>query len=55
MSQQRLTFELLDLRRWDNCLQGMRGIIDELYALAANMGGPGSSRPPKASSSETTP
>ena len=33
-------FELLDLRKWDNCLQAMRG-IDEVYALAANMGGIG--------------
>jgi len=33
-------FELLDLRRWDNCLQAMRG-IDEVYALAADMGGMG--------------
>lgn len=33
-------FELLDLRRWDNCLQATRG-IDQLYALAADMGGMG--------------
>jgi nucleoside-diphosphate-sugar epimerase len=33
-------FELLDLRRWDNCLQATRG-IDEVYALAADMGGMG--------------
>ena len=33
-------FELLDLRRWDNCLQATRG-IDEAYALAADMGGMG--------------
>lgn len=33
-------FELLDLRRWDNCLQATRG-IDEVYGLAANMGGIG--------------
>jgi GDP-D-mannose 3',5'-epimerase len=33
-------FELLDLRRWDNCLQATRG-IDEMYALAADMGGMG--------------
>ncbi len=33
-------FELLDLARWDNCLQATRG-IDEVYALAANMGGIG--------------
>lgn len=33
-------FELLDLRRWDDCLQATRG-IDEVYALAADMGGMG--------------
>jgi nucleoside-diphosphate-sugar epimerase len=33
-------FELLDLRKWDNCLQATRG-IDEVYALAADMGGMG--------------
>lgn len=33
-------FELLDLRRWENCLQATRG-IDEVYTLAANMGGIG--------------
>lgn len=33
-------FELLDLRRWDNCLEATRG-VDEVYALAANMGGIG--------------
>src|SRR5438876_478268 len=33
-------FELLDLRRWDNCLSATRG-VDEVYALAANMGGIG--------------
>lgn len=33
-------FELLDLRRWDNCLQAVRG-IKEVYALAADMGGMG--------------
>jgi len=33
-------FELLDLRRWDNCLQATRG-IDEIYGLAADMGGMG--------------
>jgi len=33
-------FEILDLRRWDNCLQACRG-IDEVYALAADMGGMG--------------
>ena len=33
-------FEILDLRRWDNCLQATRG-IDEVYALAGDMGGMG--------------
>ena len=33
-------FELLDLRRWDNCLQATRD-IDQVYALAADMGGMG--------------
>src|SRR5271167_2647257 len=33
-------FELLDLRRWDNCLQATRD-VDEVYALAAEMGGIG--------------
>ena len=33
-------FELLDLRRWDNCLTATRG-VEEVYALAANMGGIG--------------
>jgi GDP-D-mannose 3',5'-epimerase len=33
-------FELLDLRRWDDCLLAMRG-IDHVYALAADMGGMG--------------
>jgi nucleoside-diphosphate-sugar epimerase len=33
-------FELLDLRRWDNCLQATRG-IEVVYALAADMGGMG--------------
>jgi nucleoside-diphosphate-sugar epimerase len=33
-------FELLDLRRWDNCLQATRG-MNEVYALAADMGGMG--------------
>jgi GDP-D-mannose 3',5'-epimerase len=33
-------FEILDLRRWDNCLQAVRG-VDEVYALAADMGGMG--------------
>ena len=34
------TFEIMDLRRWDNCLQATRG-VDEVYALAADMGGMG--------------
>jgi nucleoside-diphosphate-sugar epimerase len=33
-------FELLDLWRWDSCLQATRG-VDEVYALAADMGGMG--------------
>ena len=33
-------FLMLDLRRWENCLLAMQG-IDEVYALAANMGGIG--------------
>ncbi len=33
-------FELLDLRRWDSCLQATRG-IEQVYALAADMGGMG--------------
>src|SRR5512138_2189540 len=33
-------FELLDLRRWDNCVQATRG-VEEVYALAADMGGMG--------------
>jgi len=34
------TFEILDLRRWSDCLQATRE-IDEVYNLAANMGGIG--------------
>jgi GDP-D-mannose 3', 5'-epimerase len=34
-------FEILDLRRWDNCLLATRGGIDEVYNLAADMGGIG--------------
>jgi nucleoside-diphosphate-sugar epimerase len=34
-------FEILDLRRWDNCLMATRGGIDEVYNLAADMGGIG--------------
>lgn len=33
-------FEILDLRRWDNCLEATRG-VDHVYALAADMGGMG--------------
>jgi len=33
-------FLLLDLRRWENCLQATRG-VKEVYALAADMGGMG--------------
>jgi nucleoside-diphosphate-sugar epimerase len=34
-------FELLDLRRHDNCLQATRGQLDHVYNLAADMGGIG--------------
>src|SRR2546430_15194918 len=33
-------FEVLDLRRWDSCLQATRG-VEQVYALAADMGGMG--------------
>lgn len=33
-------FEILDLRRFDSCLQATRG-VDHVYALAADMGGMG--------------
>src|SRR6266704_314348 len=33
-------FLQLDLRRWENCLEATRG-VDEVYALAADMGGMG--------------
>jgi nucleoside-diphosphate-sugar epimerase len=33
-------FELLDLRRWENCLKATHA-VDEVYSLAANMGGIG--------------
>lgn len=33
-------FEILDLRKWDNCLVATRG-VDAVYALAADMGGMG--------------
>ena len=34
-------FELLDLRRWDNCLLAVRGGIHQVYNLAAAMDGTG--------------
>jgi nucleoside-diphosphate-sugar epimerase len=34
-------FEVLDLRKYDNCLQATRGGIDQVYNLAADMGGIG--------------
>jgi GDP-D-mannose 3',5'-epimerase len=34
-------FDLLDLRKYDNCLQTTRGGIDHVYNLAADMGGIG--------------
>jgi GDP-D-mannose 3',5'-epimerase len=34
-------FELLDLRNYDSCLQTTRGGMDEVYNLAADMGGIG--------------
>jgi GDP-D-mannose 3', 5'-epimerase len=34
-------FEILDLRRFDNCLQATRGGIDQVFNLAADMGGIG--------------
>ena len=33
-------FLLLDLRRWENCLRATKG-VEEVYALAADMGGMG--------------
>jgi GDP-D-mannose 3', 5'-epimerase len=33
-------FRLLDLRRWENCLEATNG-VDHVYALAADMGGMG--------------
>jgi GDP-D-mannose 3', 5'-epimerase len=33
-------FEILDLRRWESCQQAVRG-VDEVYGLAADMGGMG--------------
>lgn len=33
-------FLLLDLRKWENCLEATRG-VDDVYALAADMGGMG--------------
>lgn len=34
-------FEILDLRKWANCLHATRGGIDQVYNLAADMGGIG--------------
>jgi len=34
-------FAILDLRRWDDCLLATRGGIDEVFNLAADMGGIG--------------
>ncbi len=34
-------FEILDLRKYDGCLQATRGQIDHVYTLAADMGGIG--------------
>src|SRR5215475_1698854 len=34
-------FELLDLRKYDNCLVATRGHMDQVYNLAADMGGIG--------------
>jgi nucleoside-diphosphate-sugar epimerase len=34
-------FEVLDLRRWDDCVTATHGGIDEVYNLAADMGGIG--------------
>jgi GDP-D-mannose 3',5'-epimerase len=34
-------FAILDLRRWDNCLTTTRGGVDEVFNLAADMGGIG--------------
>ena len=34
-------FDVLDLRKFDNCLQATRGGIDQVYNLAADMGGIG--------------
>ena len=34
-------FELLDLRKYDDCLQATRGGIDQVFNLAADMGGIG--------------
>jgi nucleoside-diphosphate-sugar epimerase len=34
-------FDVLDLREWDNCLRATKGGIDQVYNLAADMGGIG--------------
>ena len=33
-------FQILDLRRWEDCLEATRD-VDDVYALAADMGGMG--------------
>src|SRR6476659_9930171 len=33
-------FHICDLRRWEDCLEATRG-VDDVYALAADMGGMG--------------
>ena len=47
-------FELLDLRRFDNCLIATRG-IDEVYHLAADMGASATSPPSTPTSPATAP
>jgi hypothetical protein len=46
-------FELLDLRRFDNCLIATRG-IEEVYHLAADMGGTSATSPPSTPRSPAT-
>ena len=46
-------FELRDLRRWDECLLATRD-VDEVYALAADMGAWASSPPTTPRSCATT-
>jgi GDP-D-mannose 3',5'-epimerase len=38
-------FELLDLRKYDNCLLATRGSIEQVYNLAADMAESATSRP----------